>query len=166
VDAAAARAQAAAGRRGLTRGLWRLHARPRQDGRADRRHALNSVRLEGLSTGTSPSAGLRIAGAFAWLGLALLGLAVKVVLFPRHRSGGAMAVVWGVIFGLFLWWGSHQVGLGETRAILLGIAGGIGSGLYIYSRGSNLEGAAAEKPGAFIGRRLGRKKPRQDKAGT
>ena len=77
-----------------------------------------------------------------------------------------MAAVWGVIFGLFLWWGSHQVGLGETRAILLGIVGGIASGFYVYSRGSNLDGAPAEKPGAFIGRRLGRMKSQPDEPST
>ena len=73
-----------------------------------------------------------------------------------------MAVVWGVIFGLFLWWGSHAVGVAETRAILLGVVGGAASAFYIYSRGSNLDGAAAEKPGAFIGRRFGRKKSQPD----
>ena len=73
-----------------------------------------------------------------------------------------MAVVWGVVFGLFLWWGSHQVGLGESRAILLGIVGGAASGFYIYARGSNLDGAPAERPGAFLGRRLRRKPPAAD----
>jgi hypothetical protein len=73
-----------------------------------------------------------------------------------------MAVVWGVIFGLFLWWGSHQVGVGETRAILLGVVGGAVSGFYVYARGSNLDGAPAEKPGAFVGRRFGRKKAGPD----
>ena len=48
-----------------------------------------------------------------------------------------MAVVWGVIFGLFLWWGSHQVGADQTRAILLGIVGGAASGFYIYMRGKS-----------------------------
>jgi hypothetical protein len=92
----------------------------------------------------------------AWLGLALLGVAVKVVLFPRHRGGGAMAVVWAVVFGLFLWWGSHQVGLDQTRAILLGLVGGAASGFYIYMRGSAVEGAPAGRPGAFLGRRIRR----------
>ena len=116
------------------------------------------VKVGGLSTGTSPSAGLRIMSGIAWLGLALLGLAVKVVLIPRHRSGGAMAVVWGVVFGLFLWWGSHQVGVDQTRAILLGLVCGVASGFYIYMRGSTSEGAPAGRPGAFLGRRLRRDK--------
>ena len=69
-----------------------------------------------------------------------------------------MAVVWGVIFGLFLWWGSHQVGADQTRAILLGIVGGAASGFYVYMRGSTAEGAPAGRPGAFLGRRLRRGK--------
>jgi hypothetical protein len=90
--------------------------------------------------------------AAAWLGPTLLSPAVKIVLFPRHGIGGAMAVVWGVVFGLFLWWGSDQVGLSSTRAILLGLVGGIASAFYIYTRGSGAEGPPAGRPGAFLGR--------------
>ena len=63
-----------------------------------------------------------------------------------------MAVVWGVVFGLFLWWGSDQMGLSSTRAILLGVVGGIASAFYVYTRGAGAEGPPAGRPGAFVGR--------------
>jgi hypothetical protein len=95
-------------------------------------------------------------GGIAWVGMALLALAVKVWLLPRHRGGGATAIIWGVVFGLFLWWGSHQVGAGQTRAILLGVVAGGACAFFIYMSGSAAEGPPAGQPGAFVGRRVRR----------
>jgi hypothetical protein len=114
------------------------------------------VIVSGLSAGTSPSFGMRIMGGIAWLGLALLAVVVKIWLFPRHRGAGATAVLWGVVFGLFLWWGSHQVGAEQRRAILLGVVAGVASAFYIYIRGSAAEGPQAVQPGVFLGRRFRR----------
>ena len=61
-----------------------------------------------------------------------------------------MAVVWGVVFGLLLWWGSDQLGLSSTRAILLGLVGGIASAFYVYTRGAAADGRG--RRGSFLGR--------------
>jgi len=114
-----------------------------------------------LSDGASrpPSAGKRLAlgalGAVAWLGLALVALAVKLVLLPRRRSAGAAAVVWGVLFAAYIWWGSHQIGLRQWKAILLGAVAGVATALFIYLRGASLERPPADRAGAFVGRFLG-----------
>jgi hypothetical protein len=101
-------------------------------------------------------------GAVAWAGLGLLGLLVKLALFPRHRSPGAMAVVWGVLFALYLWWGSHQVGLDQNRAILLGLVGGGASAFFVYLRGAGLGRAPSDRPGVFLGRAAARRNRRSD----
>jgi hypothetical protein len=101
-------------------------------------------------------------GAVAWVGLALLGLLVKLALFPRRRSPGVMAIIWGVLFALYLWWGSHQVGLAEWRAILLGLVGGAASALFIYLRGAGLARPPADRPGVSLGRAAARRTRRSD----
>jgi hypothetical protein len=76
-----------------------------------------------------------------------------------------MAIVWGVVFALYLWWGSHQVGLEQRRAILLGIIAGIACAVWIYARGANLDRGSADRPGAFLGRfSARRRKPGNDEA--
>jgi hypothetical protein len=115
-----------------------------------------------LSAEPSRSPVLKILGAFALVALSLLGAAVKVALFPRHRTGGAMAVIWGVAFAAYLWWGSHQIGLGQSRAILLGVVGGAACALFIYLRGAGLDRPPAYRPGAFLRRRAARKHARPD----
>jgi hypothetical protein len=73
-----------------------------------------------------------------------------------------MALVWGVVFALYLWWGSHQVGLDQTRAILLGVVAGGASALFVYLRGAGLDRPPADRPGAALRRRAARRRPRND----
>ncbi len=96
------------------------------------------------------------------MGLAVLGLLVKLALFPRHRSPGAMALVWGAVFFLYLWWGSRQVGVDQTRALLLGLVGGGASALFVYLRGAGAEKAPSDKPGVFLGRALAKPRDKTD----
>jgi peptidoglycan/LPS O-acetylase OafA/YrhL len=113
------------------------------------------------ATSRSPSparAPLRLLGAVAFVGLALLGLAVKLALLPKRRGAGASAVIWGVLFGAYLWWGSHQVGLREWKAELLGILGGLATALVVYLRGASLDRPPADRPGAFLGRFAAKRK--------
>jgi hypothetical protein len=100
--------------------------------------------------------------AVAWVGLALVGLLVKLALFPRRRSPGTMAGIWGFLFALYLWWGSHQVGLGANQAILLGLVGGGASALFIYLRGAGAGRPPSERPGVFLGRALARRNRRSN----
>jgi hypothetical protein len=95
---------------------------------------------------------LGIGAAVAWFGLALLEAAVSLMLVPRRRSAGLIAIVWGVLLGAYLWWGSHQVGLREWKAELLGILAGGAIALYVYLRGASLERPPADQPGRFLGR--------------
>lgn len=69
-----------------------------------------------------------------------------------------MALVWGLVFALYLWWGSHQVGLGENRAILLGLVGGGASALFVYLRGAGLGRPPSDRPGVFLGRAAARRR--------
>jgi hypothetical protein len=101
-------------------------------------------------------------GAFAWVGLGLVGLLVRLALFPRRRSPGVMAGVWGLAFGLYLWWGSDQVGLGQNQAILLGLIGGGASALFVYLRGGGFGRPPSERPGVFLGRAAARRNRRSD----
>jgi hypothetical protein len=125
-------------------------------------------RLRSLSNGSSRSSSLPqrlalgIIGGIAWLGLALVGLLVKIALAPRHRSGGAMSLVWGVLFFLYLWWGSHQVGLDQNRALLLGLVGGGASALFVYLRGAGAAKPPSDRPGVFLGRALAKRHKRTD----
>lgn len=125
-------------------------------------------KLRDLSNGSSRSSSppqrlaLGILGALAWAGLGLVGLLVKLALFPRHRSPGVMALVWGFAFALYLWWGSHQVGLGENQAILLGLVGGGASAFFVYLRGAGLGRPLSDRPGVFLGRAAARRRRRSD----
>ena len=124
------------------------------------------AKVRALSNGSSRSTSapqklaLGILGAVAWVGLALLGLAVKIVLLPRRRSPGVSAVVWGLAFGAYLWWGSHQVGLRETKSELLGIVAAAATALFVYLRGSSLERPPADRPGVFLGRLAAKRRTR------
>jgi hypothetical protein len=105
----------------------------------------------------------RVLGTIAWVPFALLGLAVKGALAPGQRSNGVTAVIWGVVFGLYLWWGSHQIGLGQTRAILLGVIAGAASALFVYLRGAGLNRPPADRPGASARRFAARRRlPKSD----
>jgi hypothetical protein len=64
------------------------------------------------------------------------------------------------VFGLYLWWGSHQVGVEQRRAILLGIVAGIACAAWIYARGAS---ESADRPGAF-GRFSARRRSKPDDA--
>jgi len=112
------------------------------------------------SDGQTDSAGVLVttAGAFVWVGLALLGMAVKLFLVPKRRGAGVTALVWGLLFGAYLWWGSHQVGLREWKAELLGILAGLTIALFVYLRGASLERPPADRPGVFLGRFVARRR--------
>src|SRR5581483_9246128 len=97
---------------------------------------------------------LGVLAAFAWAALALLAAAVRLVLIPRRRSAGVSALIWGVLFAAYLWWGSRQVGLREWKAVLLGIVAGLATALFVYLRGASLDRPPADRPGAFLGRFL------------
>ena len=114
-----------------------------------------STRVDSKS---SRSPGWRLLGGIAAVPFALLGLGVKGALAPRQRSNGATSILWGIVFGLYLWWGSYQVGLGQTRAILLGVLGGAASALFVYLRGAGLNRPPADQPGAFARRRAARRR--------
>jgi hypothetical protein len=117
------------------------------------------------SDGQTPPPGIqtRIAAGLAWLGLALLAAAVALFLVPKRRSAGLTALIWGLLFAAYLWWGSHQIGLREWKAQLLGILAGLATALYIYLRGASLQRPPADRPGAFLARRVAR---RRRSAGT
>lgn len=130
--------------------------------------SVRGVKLRVLSNGSSRSSSppvrlaLGLVGALAWVGLAIVGLLVKLALFPRHRSPGAMACIWGVGFALYLWWGSKQVGLDQNRAILLGLVAGVASAFFIYVSGAGREKPPSGKPGVFLGRAAARRSRRSD----
>ena len=106
----------------------------------------------------SPGVLATTAAALAWLGLGLLGVAVKLFLVPRHRGAGVTAVIWGLLFAAYLWWGSHQIGLREWKAELLGILGGIATAFFVYVRGATLDRPPADRPGVFLGRLVARRR--------
>ena len=107
------------------------------------------------------SLALALAAAVGWFFLALLEVLVKLALFPRHKSYGATAVLWGLGFGVFLWLGSISVGLDKTRALLLGVVAGAASALFIYLRGAGREEPAAARPGASFRRLRSKRKARE-----
>jgi hypothetical protein len=90
--------------------------------------------------------------AVAWVFFGLLGLAVKLALFRSQRTPGAVAVLWGLGFGLFLWAGSWSVGLELARAIPFGLVAGASIALFVYLRGAGLENPPAAQPGAVFRR--------------
>jgi hypothetical protein len=85
---------------------------------------------------------------------------VKLALYPRRRGPGIGAVIWGVLFGLYLWFGSHLVGLGPNQAILLGLVGGAASAFFVYVRGAGLGRPPADRPGVFLGRAVAKRNRR------
>jgi hypothetical protein len=109
----------------------------------------------GITSAQARSGSLAFApiAAVAWVGFALLGLAVKVALFPVHRTSGATALLWGFGFGLFAWAGSASVGLEEARAIPLGFVVWAATALFIYLQGPARENPPAARPWAFYHRR-------------
>jgi hypothetical protein len=112
------------------------------------------------SDGRTPPPGIptRIAAALAWLGLALLAAAVTLFLVPKRRSAGLTALIWGLLFAAYLWWGSHQIGLREWKAQLLGILTGLAVAFYIYLRGASLQRPPADRPGAFLARLVAKRR--------
>jgi hypothetical protein len=98
------------------------------------------------------SIALAVVAAIGWFFLALLGLLVKLALFPAHRSHGATAVLWGAGFALFLWLSSLALGLQETRAILFALVAGASIALFVYLRGAGVEDPPAARPGEFYRR--------------
>jgi hypothetical protein len=100
--------------------------------------------------------------AAGWIVLALTSLAVRVALFPKHRSPGVVSLLWALGFALFLWAGSRAVGLPQLRAVLLALVGGGAIALVVYLRGAALENPAAGQPGAYHRRLLTRRRPGRD----
>ena len=66
-------------------------------------------------------------------------------------------MIWGILFAAYLWWGSHQIGLREWKAELLGILGGLATALFVYLRGASLDRPPAARPGASLGRLVARR---------
>lgn len=91
-----------------------------------------------------------------WVLVAMLGLAVRVALFPKNHTQGAVSVLWGLGFALYLWFGGWALGLPEGRAIPLALVAGTAIGLLIYLRGAGLESPPAARPGRFYRRLLAR----------
>jgi len=99
--------------------------------------------------------------AVGWFFLALLGLAVRVALFPRLRSEGAVSLLWGSGFALFLWFGLWTLKFPELNTILFALVAGLAIALFVYLRGAGLEGPPLEQPGVFYRRLLAaRRAPR------
>jgi hypothetical protein len=94
--------------------------------------------------------------AAGWLSLALLDLVVRVALFPRLRSERTTALLWGVGFALFLWFGLWALKIPELNAILFAVIAGAAIALFVYLRGAALEGPPLERPGSS--RRRGAKR--------
>jgi hypothetical protein len=92
--------------------------------------------------------------AAAWVAVALLGFAVRLALFPKHRTPGATSALWGVAFALFLWAGARSVGLHDPNAVLFALVAGGAITVFVYLRGAGLERPPLEQPGAFFRRRL------------
>jgi hypothetical protein len=68
-----------------------------------------------------------------------------------------MSLVWGVVFFLYLWWGSQQVGLGQGKALLLGLVAGGASSVFVYLRGAGADRPPSDQPGVFVGRALAKR---------
>lgn len=92
----------------------------------------------------------------------MLGLLVKIALVARLRSPGVIAVVWGLVFALYVWWGSKQIGIDQNRALLLALVVGVASAFFVYMRGAGLEKPPAEQPGVFVGRAAAKKRRQAD----
>src|SRR5262249_43034678 len=73
--------------------------------------------------------------AAGWVVLSLTDLGVRIALFRAHRTQGAVSVLWGLGFGLFLWAGARVLGVPQLRSILFGVAAGAAIALVVYLRG-------------------------------
>src|SRR5581483_6441288 len=113
-------------------------------GRARLGSSFHAVRGPSDSQARSPVLATTVAAA-AWVGLGLLGVAVKLFLVSKHRGAGVAALIWGVLLGAYLWWGSHQVGLREWKAELLGILSGLAIAFFVYLRGASLDRPPADR---------------------
>jgi hypothetical protein len=98
-------------------------------------------------------AGIAAAG---WAGLAVLGVAVRVALFRQHRSQGAVSILWGLGFALFLWAGLRSVGVAQARAIPFALVAGAAIAVFVYLRGAALDNPPAGRPGVYQRRLLSR----------
>ena len=96
--------------------------------------------------------------AVGWVLVAVLGLAVRVALFPKNHTLGAVSVLWGLGFALYLWFGVWVLGLREVRAMLFALVAGAAIALLIYLRGAGLESPPAAQPGVFYRRLLARRR--------
>lgn len=81
---------------------------------------------------------------------------MRVALFREHRTQGAISVLWGVGFALFLWGGVLALGLHEGHAVPFAVVAGTAIALFIYLRGAALENPSVEQPGVFHRRLLAR----------
>jgi len=97
--------------------------------------------------------------AAGWLSLALLDLLVRIALFPRLRSERTAALLWGAAFALFLWFGLWTLKIPELNAILFAVVAGAAIALFVYLRGSALEGPPLELPGSAARRRRAARRP-------
>jgi hypothetical protein len=100
--------------------------------------------------------------AAGWVVFALTSLAVRIALFRAQRTPGAVSLLWGLGFGLFLWAGAAVLGVSQLRAILFALVGGGAIALVVYLRGAALENPAAAQPGAYHRRLLSRRRPGRD----
>src|SRR5437763_6708249 len=99
--------------------------------------------------------------AIGWFFLALLGLAVRVALFRRLRGEGAVSLLWGLGFALFLWFGLWSIKLQQRNAVLCALVAGLAIALFVYLRGAGLERPPLERPGVFHRRALARRRARR-----
>jgi hypothetical protein len=88
--------------------------------------------------------------------VAMLGLAVRIALFPKNHTQGTVSVLWGLGFAVYLWFGAWALGLPGVHAMLFALVAGAAIGLLIYVRGAGLESPPAARPGRFYRRLLAR----------
>jgi hypothetical protein len=87
--------------------------------------------------------------AIAWVFAGLLEVLVWLALFPKQRTEGAVSILWGLGFGLFLWFGVWTLGVRGANAILFALVAGAVIALFVYTRGAALDQPAVEQPGVF-----------------
>jgi hypothetical protein len=89
--------------------------------------------------------------------MAPLELMIGLALFPKTRSAGASAIVWGLGLALFLWAGLRSVGLSNARAIPFAVVSGVLITLFVYVRGEASTAPPAARPWEFIRRARARR---------
>ncbi len=87
--------------------------------------------------------------AVAWVGLALLDLAVRLALLRHLGRAGRSSLLWGLGFGLYLWAGLVALNASAGRALAFALVAGAAIALFVYLRGAGLESPPAARPGAF-----------------